>query len=75
MRNILDFPDRFSPPARVALQENYRSTQAILAASNAVIGLARPLTFFDGIGHTGSGPPSTICPLVTRELSHNASMH
>jgi DNA helicase II / ATP-dependent DNA helicase PcrA len=42
VRNILDFPDLFSPPATVVtLEENYRSTQPILAASNAVIGLAR----------------------------------
>jgi DNA helicase II / ATP-dependent DNA helicase PcrA len=41
VRNILDFPARFSPPARVVtLERNYRSTSAILAASNAVIGLA-----------------------------------
>jgi DNA helicase-2/ATP-dependent DNA helicase PcrA len=41
VRNILDFPRAFSPPARmVALERNYRSTQPILAASNAVIGLA-----------------------------------
>ena len=42
VRNILDFPDLFSPPAIiVTLEENYRSTQPILAASNSVIGLAR----------------------------------
>jgi DNA helicase II / ATP-dependent DNA helicase PcrA len=41
VRNILDFPSQFSVPARVmALEQNYRSTVAILAASNAVIGLA-----------------------------------
>ncbi len=41
VRNILDFPKAFSPPAAVVtLQRNYRSTQAILAASNAVIGQA-----------------------------------
>ncbi|MCP8938052.1 ATP-dependent helicase [Alsobacter sp. SYSU M60028] len=41
VRNILDFPGQFDPPARVVtLEENYRSTQPILAASNAVIGLA-----------------------------------
>ena len=42
VRNMLDFPAQFSPPATVVtLEENYRSTQPILAASNAVIGLAR----------------------------------
>ncbi len=41
VRNILDFPNHFDPPARcVTLERNYRSTQPILAASNAVIGLA-----------------------------------
>ena len=42
VRNILDFPGQFTPPARiVALERNYRSTQPILDAANAVIGLAR----------------------------------
>ncbi len=42
VRNILDFPRQFTPPARVVtLERNYRSTQPILDASNAVIGLAR----------------------------------
>jgi DNA helicase-2/ATP-dependent DNA helicase PcrA len=41
VRNILDFPNHFNPPAKcVTLERNYRSTQPILAASNAVIGLA-----------------------------------
>jgi DNA helicase-2/ATP-dependent DNA helicase PcrA len=41
VRNILDFPAHFNPPAKqVTLERNYRSTQPILAASNAVIGLA-----------------------------------
>ncbi|MGA2450706.1 MAG: ATP-dependent helicase [Polyangiaceae bacterium] len=41
VRNILDFPSQFSPPATVlTLAQNYRSTQPILAATNAVIGLA-----------------------------------
>ena len=41
VRNILDFPQHFDPPAAtVTLDRNYRSTQSILEASNAVIGLA-----------------------------------
>ena len=42
VRNILEFPAQFEPPARVvALERNYRSTQTILDASNAVIAMAR----------------------------------
>jgi DNA helicase-2/ATP-dependent DNA helicase PcrA len=38
VRNILDFPKEFSTPAEiVTLERNYRSTQPILDASNAVI--------------------------------------
>lgn len=41
VRNILDFPKQFEPPATIiTLEQNYRSTQPVLAASNAVIGLA-----------------------------------
>src|SRR5258707_6600630 len=41
VRNILDFPGQFSPVARIiTLDRNYRSTQPILAAANAVIDLA-----------------------------------
>ena len=41
VRNILDFPDHFSPKAEVlTLERNYRSTQPVLAAANAVIDLA-----------------------------------
>jgi DNA helicase-2/ATP-dependent DNA helicase PcrA len=41
VRNILDFPQHFSQPARiVTLERNYRSTQPILDVSNAVIAAA-----------------------------------
>jgi DNA helicase II / ATP-dependent DNA helicase PcrA len=42
VRNILDFPQQFPQSAKVVmLERNYRSTQPILDASNAVIGMAR----------------------------------
>jgi len=42
VRNILDFPEQFSVPARVVtLEHNYRSVQSILEAANAVIGRAK----------------------------------
>ena len=42
VRNILDFPNQFSPRAEIiTLDRNYRSTQPILAAANGVIGLAK----------------------------------
>src|SRR6266446_2830709 len=41
VRNILDFPNAFSPAADIiTLDRNYRSTQPILAAANGVIDLA-----------------------------------
>jgi DNA helicase II / ATP-dependent DNA helicase PcrA len=41
VRNILDFAARFAPAATVlTLNQNYRSTPPLLAASNAVIALA-----------------------------------
>ena len=42
VRNILDLPGKFTPPAAiVTLEQNYRSTTPILAASNAVIAFAK----------------------------------
>jgi DNA helicase-2/ATP-dependent DNA helicase PcrA len=42
VRNILDFPKQFKPPAAiVTLDRNYRSTVPILNAANAVIALAK----------------------------------
>lgn len=60
--NILDFPDQFNPPARiVALEQNYRSTQPILTASNAVIGLAKKRHAKD----LWSNQPSSEMPRIT----------
>jgi DNA helicase-2/ATP-dependent DNA helicase PcrA len=42
VRNILDFPDQYEPRAAVVtLEQSYRSTQPVLDAANAVIGLAQ----------------------------------
>jgi DNA helicase II / ATP-dependent DNA helicase PcrA len=41
VRNILDFPEQFSPSAKIiTLAQNYRSTQPLLEAANAVMDLA-----------------------------------
>ena len=62
VRNILEFPARFEPAARVvALERNYRSTAPILAASNAVIALSPerlPKTLFTE--KTGGAPPLLV---------------
>jgi DNA helicase-2/ATP-dependent DNA helicase PcrA len=42
VRNILEFPDQFTPRAEIiTLDRNYRSTQPILSAANGVIELSR----------------------------------
>lgn len=39
VENILEFPDRFSPPAtRITLETNYRSVQPVLDLANTLIG-------------------------------------
>ena len=62
VRNILDFPKAFDPPARVVtLDRNYRSTQAILSAANAVIALAPERFAKDLWTDRASGlPPSLV---------------
>jgi DNA helicase-2/ATP-dependent DNA helicase PcrA len=56
VRNILDFPSQFHPTAEIVrLEQNYRSTQPILAACNAVIGLAREQFTKNLRSHRGAG--------------------
>ena len=62
VRNILDFPGHFSPPASVlTLARNYRSTQPLLDAANAVIALA-PERFTKALwtDSTGSERPRLV---------------
>jgi len=62
VRNILDFPGRFSPPARiVTLERNYRSSRPILEAANAVIAEARE-RYAKSLwsDRAGSGPPRLV---------------
>lgn len=57
VRNILDFPSRFTTPARlVALEENYRSTSAILRAADAVIARAAERHAKQLVATRGEGP-------------------
>ncbi|HEX9157762.1 MAG TPA: ATP-dependent helicase, partial [Syntrophales bacterium] len=41
VRNILDFPRQFPGTAQITLEQNYRSCQPILDATNRIIALAR----------------------------------
>ena len=63
VRNILDFPAGFDPPARVAtLTRNYRSTAPILAAADAVMAEAR-----EGYPKTLTAErPGGLAPLMVR---------
>jgi len=64
VRNILDFPEQFSPARIVTLEENYRSTQPILDASNAVMAVAKErYTKNLYTQRSGGGRPVlTVCP-------------
>jgi DNA helicase-2/ATP-dependent DNA helicase PcrA len=64
VRNILDFPAQFEPAARVVtLAQNYRSTQPILDASNAVIALAAERFTKDLWGERGGERPRLVTVL------------
>ena len=65
VRNILDFPKQFDPPAKlITLEQNYRSTQQILTASNAVIGLARERFTKDLRSERGSGEKPALVSVL-----------
>jgi DNA helicase II / ATP-dependent DNA helicase PcrA len=62
VRNILDFPQQFSRPAElITLDRNYRSTQPILDASNALIeGAVERHAKTLWTDKTGSGKPQLV---------------
>jgi len=73
VRNILDFPGQFTPPAAVVtLEQNYRSTQPILSASNAVIGLARERFTKDLRAHRGAGEMPVLVSVLDDVAQANA---
>ena len=62
VRNILDFPHQFTQPARiVTLERNYRSTQPILDASNAVIGAGARAPRQEPVDRQGLQPHARSC--------------
>ena len=63
VRNILDFPQHYSPPARqITLERNYRSTQPILTAANEVIAQAKERYTKDLWSERSSGQrPCLVC--------------
>jgi DNA helicase-2/ATP-dependent DNA helicase PcrA len=65
VRNILEFPDRFAPRASVVLlEQNYRSTPAILAAANAVMDLAAERFTKNLFSERGSGTRPALLAVV-----------
>jgi superfamily I DNA/RNA helicase len=67
VRNILDFPDHFPDTRVVALEQNYRSPEPILAASNRVIAEASDRYTKDLWSDRAEGPRPQ---LVTCEDEH-----
>lgn len=63
VRNILDFPQQFAGTTLVKLEQNYRSTQPILAATNAVIAQAQQRFTKDlwSDQHAGAKPGLLTC--------------
>ncbi len=67
VRNILDFPSRFDPPAEVVrLEQNYRSTKLVLAACNRIMARAGE-GFTKNLFTTRSGGGRPILAMVADE--------
>ncbi len=69
VRNMLDFPAQFAPPAAVlSLQRNYRSSDEILRACNAVIEQA-PERFAKTLWSDRRGGPRPQCVALADEAA------
>jgi DNA helicase II / ATP-dependent DNA helicase PcrA len=83
LRNILEFEHHFPGARVITLEENYRSTQRILDAANAVIannaarkpkrmrtgnGLGPKLDYWEFTGGTGKPPEEEEAEMVAREI-------
>ena len=74
VRNILDFPRQYAPPATtITLTRNYRSTAPILAASNAVIALAAERFTKDLVTDRGGSARPRWSASPTNRRRRNAS--
>jgi ATP-dependent DNA helicase UvrD/PcrA len=60
VRNILDFPKHYDNTTVVTLEQNYRSTQPILQATNHVIGLAKERFTKNLWSQRGAGEPPRL---------------
>ncbi|GAV30984.1 superfamily I DNA and RNA helicases [Coriobacteriaceae bacterium EMTCatB1] len=70
VENILHFRVRFPEAVTVTLTRNYRSTQPILDAANAIISRASRGHRKDLVSHRGAGePPRLVCCSDEREQS------
>jgi DNA helicase II / ATP-dependent DNA helicase PcrA len=67
VRNIMDFPDQFPGTRVVTLEQNYRSTQPILEATNRVIAQASERYTKELWSSRAEGPPPQ---LITCEDEH-----
>ena len=72
IRNILDFEDDFPDAHVVKLEQNYRSTQTILSAANAVIAHNRNQVRKELWTEVGEGDPVTIRALADEHAEARA---
>lgn len=68
VRNILDFPDEFSDTTMLPLEQNYRSTQRILDATNLVIAEADERHRKELWSHRGTG----VAPVLVTCADENS---